>query len=174
MKRSPQVNRNRLAWCWNDRASLARARPFFVGGVMPKSAPMFRPHGKSRKAQVAERKKRYDDRRESSARRGYGGKWRRARHRFLMDNPLCVCCEKDGQVSEARVVDHIMPHGGDLKLFWKRWNWQALCKRCHDGRKQSVEALWKIGHADIGSLFLGADEVRRDEFISGYQRLRAG
>ena len=28
-------------------------------------------------------------------------------------------------------VDHIKPHRGDLKLFWDRSNWQALCHRHH-------------------------------------------
>lgn len=32
----------------------------------------------------------------------------------------------------AEVVDHIVPHKGDLSLFWSRSNWQSLCKRCHD------------------------------------------
>jgi 5-methylcytosine-specific restriction endonuclease McrA len=36
-------------------------------------------------------------------------------------------------------VDHITPHRGDLKLFWQRSNWQALCTPCHSGRKQSQE-----------------------------------
>ena len=32
----------------------------------------------------------------------------------------------------ATVVDHIIPHRGDQKLFWDQNNWQALCKSCHD------------------------------------------
>lgn len=35
-------------------------------------------------------------------------------------------------VEAASVVDHIVPHKGDQKLFWRRSNWQSLCKRCHD------------------------------------------
>lgn len=37
------------------------------------------------------------------------------------------------------VVDHIRPHRGDPVLFWDENNWQALCKFCHDSRKQRVE-----------------------------------
>ncbi|MCT9125512.1 HNH endonuclease [Cupriavidus gilardii] len=36
------------------------------------------------------------------------------------------------------MVDHIVPHKGDSKLFWSRSNWQALCKPCHD-RKAATE-----------------------------------
>ncbi|WP_390622926.1 HNH endonuclease [Ralstonia syzygii] len=38
----------------------------------------------------------------------------------------------------ATVVDHIVPHKGDQHLFWRRSNWQALCKACHD-RKTARE-----------------------------------
>jgi 5-methylcytosine-specific restriction protein A len=37
-----------------------------------------------------------------------------------------------GRYRKATVVDHIIPHRGDEKLFWDRDNWQALCKSCHD------------------------------------------
>ncbi|MGL4573939.1 MAG: HNH endonuclease [Burkholderiaceae bacterium] len=39
----------------------------------------------------------------------------------------------------SSVVDHIVPHRGDLLLFWRRSNWQALCKPCHDRTKQTIE-----------------------------------
>lgn len=32
----------------------------------------------------------------------------------------------------AIIVDHIIPHRGDMKLFWDEDNWQSLCKHCHD------------------------------------------
>ena len=38
----------------------------------------------------------------------------------------------EGKYVKATVVDHIIPHRGDQKLFWDRGNWQALCKRHHD------------------------------------------
>jgi len=44
-----------------------------------------------------------------------------------------------GDVTPATVVDHIIPHKGDDKLFWDQTNWQPLCKECHDGTKQSEE-----------------------------------
>ncbi len=79
--------------------------------------------------------------RPSSTQRGYGYKWQKAREHFLSQprNVLCVMCEADGRVKAASVVDHVVPHRGDLKLFWDRKNWQPLCKPCHDSRKQSIE-----------------------------------
>lgn len=67
--------------------------------------------------------------RKSAAKRGYGRKWRTARAAFLAepDNRLCKLC----QAAIATEVDHIEPHRGDLKLFWRRSNWQGACKRCH-------------------------------------------
>lgn len=32
----------------------------------------------------------------------------------------------------ATVVDHIVPHRGDQKLFWDRSNWQPLCEHHHN------------------------------------------
>ena len=41
-------------------------------------------------------------------------------------------CKKQGRYVKATVVDHVIPHRGDQKLFWDRSNWRALCKQCHD------------------------------------------
>ena len=79
------------------------------------------------------------DERESSAKRGYGYRWQKARDSFLRNNPLCVDHKSRGYVVAATVVDHIKPHRGDQDLFWDRSNWQALCKICHDSHKQRLE-----------------------------------
>lgn len=68
----------------------------------------------------------------SAHERGYDSRWRRASKRFLRENPLCVRCDTNGFVRASEVTDHIVPHKGDMELFWDRDNWQALCKRCHD------------------------------------------
>jgi hypothetical protein len=53
-----------------------------------------------------------------------------------------------GKVAAAKIVDHVIPHKGNLKLFWDRANWQPLCKACHDGTKQQYD---RIGFSkDIG------------------------
>lgn len=61
----------------------------------------------------------------------YTYQWRRTSKAFLKEHPLCVHCEKEGRLTPATEVDHIIPHNGDMKLFWDRSNWQALCKKCH-------------------------------------------
>ncbi len=87
---------------------------------------------------AAARRVELDARRGTSASRGYGSKWQRERAVFLQKNPVCVEHRKRGQVVPATVVDHIVPHKGDQVLFWRRSNWQALCKACHD-RKTARE-----------------------------------
>ncbi len=77
--------------------------------------------------------------RRSSTERGYGPKWQRARKQYLKAHPLCVRCKADGKMVRATVVDHIVPHRGDEKLFWDESNWQALCKRCHDTKTMTED-----------------------------------
>lgn len=75
----------------------------------------------------------------SSTQRGYGYKWQKYRERFLQANPLCVMCQSADVTTAASVVDHVVPHRGDHRLFWDPKNHQSLCKRCHDGAKQRME-----------------------------------
>lgn len=83
-------------------------------------------------------RKESDQRRGSAAKRGYGPRWQRARKAFLQTNPLCAICLAEGKVEAAEVVDHKIPHRGDMALFWDKRNWQALSKACHD-RKTARE-----------------------------------
>jgi 5-methylcytosine-specific restriction endonuclease McrA len=48
-------------------------------------------------------------------------------------------CAHHGSLTPASVVDHIVPHKGDQRLFWSHDNWQSLCKSCHDSHKQRQE-----------------------------------
>lgn len=84
------------------------------------------------KAYCAKHTKQYNKQRRSSYKRGYDSRWRKARVVFLRSNPVCVECKKQGWHVPATVVDHIVSHKGDMKLFWDINNWQALCKRHHD------------------------------------------
>ena len=68
----------------------------------------------------------------SAGSRGYNRAWQKARKQYLDANPLCVKCMQEGRYVKATVVDHIVPHRGDQKLFWDRSNWQSLCKKHHD------------------------------------------
>lgn len=75
----------------------------------------------------------------SSSQRGYGYRWQKVRDGFLKKHPLCEYHSKMGMIAAAVVVDHKIPHRGDMQLFWDRDNWQALCKGCHDRIKQQQE-----------------------------------
>lgn len=80
-----------------------------------------------------------DKDRESSWKRGYDDRWRRASKRFLQDHPLCQVHLEDNLLVSASCVDHIIPHKGDYELFWDEANWQSLCKPCHDRKTASED-----------------------------------
>lgn len=86
---------------------------------------------------------------QTSAQRGYGYKWQKAREQHLREHPLCVYCERDGRVTAATVVDHKIPHRGDMTLFWDRSNWQSLCATHHSRDKQREEAADHIDGDDL-------------------------
>ena len=77
--------------------------------------------------------------RAKTAARGYGGRWQRERLQYLAQHPLCVTCTKQGRVTAATVVDHIIPHKGDPILMWDRTNWQSLCATHHNSDKQRLD-----------------------------------
>lgn len=72
--------------------------------------------------------------------RGYNYAWQKARLDHLNDNPLCLYCEREGRVTAANTVDHIIAHRGDMTIFWDRSNWMSLCAPCHSSKKQREEA----------------------------------
>lgn len=74
----------------------------------------------------------YDKHRGTAHQRGYDTRWRRYRESYLRSHPLCVKCYKDNRITIATVIDHIIPHKGDMVLFWDSNNHQPLCKQCHD------------------------------------------
>jgi 5-methylcytosine-specific restriction endonuclease McrA len=82
----------------------------------------------------AERKARFDQARPSASARGYDRSWSRESKAFLQKNPTCARCG-----NPANLVDHIMRHQGNQKLFWNRANWQSLCAPCHNSWKQALE-----------------------------------
>lgn len=81
--------------------------------------------------------KQFERERGSSAARGYGSAWRKARIVYLSLNPLCVGCLQNGISTSANVVDHVTPHRGDAQLFWDQNNWQSLCASCHNRKTLS-------------------------------------
>lgn len=85
-----------------------------------------------------ERNARYEAKRLSARERGYDSKWQRESKAFLAlpENRLCAC----GCGRKADMVDHIVPHRGDRKLFWDRSNWQPMASSpCHARKKQAAE-----------------------------------
>lgn len=97
----------------------------------------------------------------SSTARGYGYKWQKARAAYLNKHPWCAYCCRDAGVDAsgdaesvglaciakgiglpyANVVDHSVPHRGDMVLFWDSSKWQSLCATHHSRDKQREEAM---------------------------------
>ena len=63
-----------------------------------------------------------------------------------MRYPLCINCRDTyGEIRSATEVDHINPHGGDMKLFWDTSNWNGLCKSCHSKKTAKEQRNKKNG-----------------------------
>lgn len=67
--------------------------------------------------------------RDPAVRRRYGRAWKRIRDSYISQHPLCEECERDGRLTKAEEVHHILPlsRGGTHD----RSNLMALCKSCH-------------------------------------------
>ena len=65
-------------------------------------------------------------------------RWRRIREIQITKHQFCVRCEKNGVLTPATAVDHVVPHRGDLMLFYEG-ELQSLCDRHHNSDKQSEE-----------------------------------
>lgn len=74
--------------------------------------------------------------------------WRSKRANQLGQEPWCVRCLADGKRVRASVADHVIPHRGDVDLFWNG-DLQSLCWSHHSSDKQSEES-W-------GSRAIGVD-----------------
>ncbi|WP_083398646.1 HNH endonuclease [Nitrosomonas communis] len=94
--------------------------------------------------------------RKTSSQRGYGYRWQKAREGFLRKHPLCADHEKRGYVVAAVIVDHIIPHRGDMQLFWDKANWQSLCEQCHNSHKQRLEKSGIITGCNVDGIPLDA------------------
>lgn len=85
----------------------------------------------------------YEARRRASAppwRRLYHTqRWADLRMSVLTTDPTCRACAADGYVTASTDADHIVPHRGNLELFWDRANLQGLCASCHAKKTQRGE-----------------------------------
>ena len=79
----------------------------------------------------------------------YPRSWRQRRAKYLSQHPCCVYCLQQGVITPATVVDHVVPHRGDMALFNDPTNMQPLCKTCHDGAKQSLEKTGHLRGSDV-------------------------
>lgn len=79
----------------------------------------------------------------SETQRITGSRWMSRRREVLLNNPTCVECAKQGIVTPATEVDHIMPlwAGGSAVATW---NLQGLCRE-HHKEKSADEAKKRAG-----------------------------
>lgn len=75
----------------------------------------------------------------------YNRQWQKARSKYLKANPLCTHCLKLGKFTPADVVDHIIPHRGDVSTFWDKDNWQPLCTSCHNRKTATTDMYIEFG-----------------------------
>lgn len=91
--------------------------------------------------QAAKAEREYDQHRArvTETRRLYWtARWRKIAKAQLDEHPLCIMCEGEGVIERATVCDHVVPHRGDVDLFWNGER-QSLCKDHHDRAKQREE-----------------------------------
>ncbi|MER2520230.1 MAG: HNH endonuclease signature motif containing protein [Bdellovibrionales bacterium] len=75
-----------------------------------------------------------DKNRPNARQRGYTKQWQCEAKSFLGTHSFCRACG-----ARAAVVDHVIPHKGNMDLFWDRTNWQPLCATCHNRKTVSQD-----------------------------------
>lgn len=65
-------------------------------------------------------------------------RWMVLRNRLRKHARTCAIC-REPFVNEIPVMDHKIPHRGDLKLLLDPMNIQPLHKKCHDSVKKAHE-----------------------------------
>lgn len=121
---------------------------------MPSLPPTFRTKRQAEASEAA--KKAYERERGTSRERGYTNRWDKAAASFKAKHPLCLGCHAIGRVAATEVVDHVVPHRGDMALFWDSSRWQPSCKWHHDEVKQQLEALFDQGKIKEQDLWLNS------------------
>ena len=64
-------------------------------------------------------------------------RFRAMRMAWLTDHPWCAECERQGRLNLADELDHVVPVSKRPDWFWRRSNWQSLCRRCHERKTAS-------------------------------------
>ena len=75
-------------------------------------------------------------------------RWVARRRQQLQQQPLCQYCLALGYTVAATVADHVIPHKGDLNIFW-HGALQSLCKPCHDKWKYQIEKHGYTTQVDV-------------------------
>ena len=77
--------------------------------------------------QENKRYEKYD--RSPEMKKRYGIAWKRIRDRHIAQHPLCEVCKRNGNLTPAEEVHHIVPlsQGGTNDIT----NLMSLCKECH-------------------------------------------
>ena len=82
--------------------------------------------------------------RDPKSNKRYGRSWKRIRDRYIKAHPLCEECQKQGTLTSAEEVHHILPlskGGGN-----ERSNLMALCKPCHSRITAESGDRWGASH----------------------------
>src|SRR5688572_14703952 len=61
-------------------------------------------------------------------------RWKHLRTQVLREQPICITCQEEGQVTPTTDVDHIEKHYGNERLFFQRAKLQGLCKSHHSAK----------------------------------------
>ena len=96
-----------------------------------------------------DRAKAHDADRGAARARGYDSRWDKASRSYRRAHPLCAYCALEGEVSPARLVDHLYPHRVYDGVFWEKQWWVASCHACHSGMKQRAERVGKAALDDL-------------------------
>ena len=86
--------------------------------------------------------------RERSAEPYHSYRWTRLSRAYRATHPLCAECQRQGRITAAAVVDHIIPWPV-CEDFYDEKNFQSLCEKCnHDKgqRDKRIIQAWRNTH----------------------------
>ena len=96
--------------------------------------------------QENKRYEKYD--RSPEMKKRYGIAWKRVRDRHIAQHPLCEVCKRNGNLTPAEEVHHIVPlsQGGTHDDS----NLMSLCKSCHSEITAKEGGRWTPKHRGRG------------------------
>lgn len=69
--------------------------------------------------------------------------WKNLRNMYILNNPICVMCKKEGKIKQGNVVDHIKPKRFYPELAYTESNFQTLCYECHTKKTMKDRKVYK-------------------------------